>query len=189
MDADVTQILKAIDQGDPRASEALLPLVYDELRKLANVRLSNERAGQTLQATGLVHEAYIRLIGPEDSIPQDWDGRGHFFAAAAEAMRRILIDRARAKNAQKRGGGVRRISLDSSIMALDECPAELVELDEALQRFAEIDSQKAELVKLRFFAGLTLTQAAGLMNISLSTAERHWSYARAWLYNELRDDK
>lgn len=188
MTVDVTQILRAIDQGDPRASEALLPLVYDELRKLANVRLSNERAGQTLQATGLVHEAYIRLIGPEDSMPRDWDGRGHFFAAAAESMRRILIDRARAKNAQKRGVGARRISLGSSIMALEEYPAELIELDELLQRFAAIDPQKAELVKLRFFAGLTLKQAAEVMHISLSTAGRHWAYARAWLYNELKDE-
>lgn len=189
MNHDVTQILNAIDQGDARASEALLPLVYEELRNLANARLSNEKAGQTIQATGLVHEAYIRLIGPESSMPQDWDGRGHFFAAAAEAMRRILIDRARAKNALKRGGGGKRIALDSGILALDECPAELIELDEALERFAAFDAQKAELVKLRFFAGLTLKQAAGLLGISLSTAERHWSFARAWLYNELRNDK
>lgn len=187
MTVDVTQILKAIDQGDPRASEALLPLVYDELRKLANVRLNNEQAGQTLQATALVHEAYLRLLGPDEASARTWHNRGHFFAAAAEAMRRILIDRARAQNAQKRGGGARRISLDSSIMALEDCPAELVELDEVLQRFAAFDPQKAELVKLRFFAGLTLNQAAGLLDISLSTAERHWAYARAWLYNELKD--
>jgi len=189
MNHDVTQILNAIDRGDPRASEALLPLVYEELRKLANARLANEQSGQTIQATGLVHEAYLRLLGPESSLPQDWDGRGHFFAAAAEAMRRILIDRARAKNAIKRGGGGRRIALDSGILALEECPAELIELDEALERFAAIDAQKAELVKLRFFGGLTLKQSAGLLGISLSTAERQWAFARAWLYNELRNDK
>jgi len=189
MSSDVTQILIAIDQGDPHASEVLLPLVYEELRKLANARLSIENTGQTIQATGLVHEAYLRLIGPESSMPQDWDGRGHFFAAAAEAMRRILIDRARSKNALKRGGGGRRIALDSGILAIDECPAELLELDEALERFAVIDAQKAGLVKLRFFGGLTLKQAAGLLGISLSTAERQWAFARAWLYNELRDNK
>ena len=189
MKHDVTQILNAIDQGDARASEALLPLVYEELRKLANARLSNEKTGQTIQATGLVHEAYLRLIGPESSMDHGWDGTGHFFAAAAEAMRRILIDRARAKNTLKRGGGGRRIALDSAILALDECPAELIELDEALEKFAAVDTQKAELIKLRFFAGLTLKQAAGLLGISLSTAERQWAFARAWLYNELRDDK
>jgi len=188
MDSNVTQILHAIDQGDPCASEALLPLVYEELRKLANTRLANEKSGQTLQATGLVHEAYLRLLGPDSSMARDWDGRGHFFAAAAEAMRRILIDRARAKNALKRSGRGRRIALDSGILALDECPAELIELDEALERFAAVDAKKAELVKLRFFAGLTLKQAAGLLGISLSTAERQWAFSRAWLYNELRDD-
>lgn len=188
MNAQVTQILNSIDRGDPRASEELLPLVYEELRKLANVRLANEKPGQTLQATGLVHEAFIRLVGPEDSIPAEWDGRGHFFGAAAEAMRRILIDRARARNALKRGGGGRRIQLDFDLVALDECPAELIALDQALQRLAEVDAQKAELVKLRFFAGLTLSQSAGLLGVSLSTAERHWAFARAWLYEELRAD-
>lgn len=189
MNPEITQILIAIDRGDPRASEDLLPLVYEELRSLANIRLASEQAGQTIQATGLVHEAYLRLVGGQESDQSDWDGRGHFFAAAAEAMRRILIDRARAKSAVKRGGSQRRIQLDLNLIALEECPAELVALDEALDRLAEFDVQKAELVKLRFFAGLTLVQAAGLLGISLSTAERHWAFVRAWLYNELREDK
>ena len=189
MNLEITQILHAIDRGDPRASDELLPLVYEELRKLANVRLADEKAGQTIQATGLVHEAYLRLVGPEDSDDVEWDGRGHFFGAAAEAMRRILIDRARAKGTLKRGGSHRRIQLDWTLVALDECAAEFVALDEALGRLAEMDAQKAELVKLRFFAGLTLQQSASALGISLSTAERHWAFARAWLYNELQEDK
>ncbi len=189
MNPEITQILSAINQGDPRASDELLPLVYEELRKLANVRLAGEKAGQTIQATGLVHEAYLRLLGPEDLNDVEWDGRGHFFGAAAEAMRRILIDRARAKGTQKRGGNHRRIQLDWTLVAIDDCAAEFIALDEALDRLAEMDAQKAELVKLRFFAGLTIEQSANSLGISLSTAERHWSFARAWLYNDLREEK
>ena len=185
MNDDVTKILSAIEAGDPKAAKDLLPLVYDELRRLADARLAREKPGQTLQATALVHEAYLRLIGPDEQNGIEWDGRGHFFAAAAEAMRRILIDRARSKATMKRGGGVLRISLDPGMMALDEVPAELIELDEALQRFAEDEPLKAELVKLRFFAGLTLKQAASVLGISPSTADRYWSFSRAWLYKEL----
>lgn len=188
MQHEVTQIFEAIDRGDPRASEALLPLVYDELRRLADSRLASEHTPQTLQATGLVHEAYLRLIGPNPDQPPGWDGRGHFFAAAAEAMRRILIDRARARNAQKRGGGTaRRISLNACVASLDQSPSELLELDEVLEQFQKIDTQKAELVKLRFYAGLTMPQAAEVLGISLSTAERHWAFARAWLFSRLSD--
>ena len=185
MPSDVTHILQEIDRGDPRAAEALLPLVYSELRRLADVRLAREQPGQTLQPTALVHEAYLRLLGPDEQQADGWDGRGHFFSAAAEAMRRILIDRARAKNAKKRGGDGRRIPLDPDMLVLDECPAELLELDEVLERFAKEDAKKAELVKLRFFAGLTLKQAAVVMGISSSTADRYWAFSRAWLYSEL----
>ncbi len=186
MQHEVTQILEAIDRGDPRASESLLPLVYDELRRLADARLGNERSSQTLQATGLVHEAYLRLVGPDPDHPPGWDGRGHFFAAAAEAMRRILIDRARARNAQKRGGGnARRIPLDACVATLGESPGDLLELDEVLGQLLRVDPQKAELVKLRFFAGLTMPQAAEVLGVSLSTAERQWAFARAWLYSRL----
>ena len=153
------------------------------------MRLPGEKAGQTIQATGLVHEAYMRLVGPEDSGDVEWDGRGHFFGAAAEAMRRILIDRARAKGTLKRGGNHRRIQLDWTLEALDDYPGEFIALDEALGQLALVDTQKAELVKLRFFAGLTLQQAANSLGISLSTAERHWAFARAWLYNDLREEK
>lgn len=189
MNLEITQILHAIDRGDPRASDELLPLVYEELRKLANVRLAGEKVGQTIQATGLVHEAYLRLVGPADPGNVEWDGRGHFFGAAAEAMRRILIDRARAKRTLKRGGDHQRIQLDWTLIALDENPAEFLALDEALGRLVETDALKGELVKLRFFAGLTLQQAAVSLGISLSTAERHWAFARAWLYKELQEDK
>jgi RNA polymerase sigma factor (TIGR02999 family) len=188
MNPNITQILNSIGLGDPRASEELLPLVYEELRKLAHVRLSHEQAGQTLQATGLVHEAYLRLVGPEHADEIDWDGRGHFFGAAAEAMRRILIDRARAKATQKRGGDRKQIRLDWTLVALDDCVTEFIALDEALIRLEKTDARKAELVKLRFFAGLTLQQASQSLGISLSTAERDWAFARAWLYNELREE-
>jgi RNA polymerase sigma factor (TIGR02999 family) len=187
---EVTQIFEAIDRGDPRASEALLPLVYEELRRLADSRLAREHSTQTLQATGLVHEAYLRLIGPNPNEHAGWDSRGHFFAAAAEAMRRILIDRARARNAQKRGGGsARRISLRASVATLDESPSDLLELDEALEQLSGVDPMKGELVKLRFYAGLTMPQAADVLGISLSTAERQWAFARAWLFSRLGDDQ
>jgi RNA polymerase sigma factor (TIGR02999 family) len=177
---DVTRVLAAIDQGDPEAAEQLLPLVYDELRKLAAQRLAQEKAGQTLQATALVHEAYLRLVGGEQT--QDWDGRRHFFAAAAEAMRRILIDRARHKQTRKAGGGRRRVDLDDIQPALaEENGDRLLTLDEALSQLEAEDPRKAELVKLRFFAGLTAEQAAAALGVSTSTAEKDWAYARSWL--------
>lgn len=185
MTTDVTRILSAVESGDPRAAAELLPLVYEELRKLADARLSQERAGQTLQATALVHEAYLRLVGPEGEAGRDWDSRGHFFAAAAEAMRRILIDRARARGAVKRGGSAKRLVLDPEMLMLDAVPAELTDLDEALGRLEVEDPQKAALVKLRFFGGLTLKQAAAALGLPATTADRHWAYARAWLYQAL----
>ena len=178
--SDVTSVLAAIDQGDPQAAAQLLPLVYEELRKLAAQRLAQEKAGQTLEATALVHEAYLRLVGGERA--QDWDGRGHFFAAAAEAMRRILIDRARHKQTQKAGGGRRRLDLDAIEPALGEANGDrLLALDEALRQLEAEDPRKAELVKLRFFAGLTAEQAAAALGVSTSTAEKDWAYARSWL--------
>lgn len=185
MQADVTRILEAIDGGDAQASSELLPLVYRELRSLAEARLAKERPGQTLQATALVHEAYLRLLGPEGQAGPGWDNRGHFFAAAAEAMRRILIDRARSRGAIKRGGSARRLKLDPALLTLDETPSEVADLDEALTRFETEDPQKAALVKLRFYAGLTQEQAAAVLGISISTADRHWAYARAWLFDAL----
>ena len=178
--SDVTRILDAIVQGDPRPAEQLLPLVYDELRQLAAHRLAQEAPGQTLQATALVHEAYLRLVGGEQ--PRDWDGRRHFFAAAAEAMRRILIDRARHKQTRKAGGGCRRLDLDDIEPALEEESGDrLLALDEALRRLEAEDPRKAELVKLRFFAGLSAEQAAAALGVSISTAEKDWAYARSWL--------
>jgi len=177
---DVTRILSAIEQGDLSAAEQLLPLVYDELRQLAAQRLAHEQPGQTLQATALVHEAYLRLVGGEQT--QDWDGRRHFFAAAAEAMRRILIDRARHKQTRKAGGGRRRLDLDDIEPALEEGNGDrLLALDEALRQLEAEDPRKAELVKLRFFAGLTAEQAAAALGVSTSTAEKDWAYARSWL--------
>lgn len=181
----VTEVLDAIEEGEAGASEALLPLVYTELRKLAARRLARETPGQSLQATELVHEAYLRLVGPEHRPGGRWDSRAHFFAAAAEAMRRILIDRARAKGALKRGGNPKRLRLDLDALASDELQAELLDLDEALEKLAAEDPGKAQLVQLRFFAGLTLEEAAGMLGISPATADRHWSYARAWLYRKL----
>jgi RNA polymerase sigma factor (TIGR02999 family) len=178
MDA-ITQILNAIEHGDPHAAEQLLPLVYDELRKLAAERMAQEKPGQTLQATALVHEAYLRLVGGEQT--RDWDGRGHFFAAAAEAMRRILIDRARHKQTRKAGGGRRRLDLDVEPVLEEEGDDRLLALDEALRQLEAEDPRKAELVKLRFFAGLTAEQAAAALGVSLSTAEKDWAYARSWL--------
>ncbi len=182
--SDVTRILSAIEQGDPKAAEQLLPLVYDELRKLAAQRLAQERPGQTLQATALVHEAYLRLVGtPAES---RWDSCGHFFAAAAEAMRRILIDRARRKTRPKHGGDRQRVDLDEAV-AVAEPPHDLLALDQALAKLTQEEPRKAELVKLRFFAGLTIPEAAKVLGISTATAERHWNYARVWLYAELHD--
>ena len=177
---DVTRILSAVEHGDPTAAEQLLPLVYDELRRLAAQRLAREKPGQTLQATALVHEAYLRLVGGDQ--PRDWDGRAHFFAAAAEAMRRILIDRARHKQTHKAGGGRRRLDLDAIEPALEEGDGDrLLALDDALRQLEAEDPRKAELVKLRFFAGLTAEQAAAALGVSTSTAEKDWAYARSWL--------
>jgi RNA polymerase sigma factor (TIGR02999 family) len=178
----VTRILAAIEQGDPQAAERLLPLVYDELRRLAAHKLSREAAGQTLDATALVHEAYLRLVGHDDQ--GRWKDRGHFFAAAAQAMRRILVDNARRKRAQKRGDGLQRQPLDA--IAAPEIDEELVALDEALEKLAEADPIKARLVELRYFAGLTGEQAAQVLAISPATADRHWAFARAWLRTAVR---
>ena len=181
----VTRILSAIQSGDGQAAEHLLPLVYEELRKLAAARLSDEKPGQTLQATALVHEAYLRLVDVEQA--QRWDSRGHFFAAAAEAMRRILIDNARRKGRPKHGGDRNRVNLDAAAAVTGPTtPTDnLLVLDEALCRFALAEPAKAELVKLRFFAGLTIPQAADALGISEATAQRYWTFARAWLYCEV----
>jgi RNA polymerase sigma factor (TIGR02999 family) len=184
--SDVTRILSAIEHGDPHAAEKLLPLVYDELRKLAAQKLAQEKAGQTLQATALVHEAYLRLVGSD--MNQHWDGRNHFFVAAAEAMRRILIDRARRKQTEKHGGKCERIDLDDIEAVTDSRAAELVALDEALTKFAAEDPIKAQLVTLRFFAGLSVEEAADALGIARATAFRYWAYARTWLYCELRGE-
>jgi RNA polymerase sigma factor (TIGR02999 family) len=183
--SDVTRILTAIDNGDTEAAKSLLPLVYDELRKLAALRMAKEAAGHTLQATDLVHEAYLRLVGPDRDSDRGWDSRGHFFAAAAEAMRRILIDHARAKGSAKRGGSLRTLKLDASHLTLGRVPAELLDLDESLAKLGQEDPVKAELVKLRFFTGLTLDEAAKVLGISPATTDRYWSYARAWLYDDM----
>jgi RNA polymerase sigma factor (TIGR02999 family) len=179
---EITRILSALQRNDGGVPEQLLPLVYDELRKLAAQRLAQEKPGQTLQATALVHEAYLRLVDVDQ--PQHWKGRGHFFAAAAEAMRRILIDNARRRNAQKRGKGWQRQELEA--IAAPETDDQLLALDEALKKLAAIEPIKAKLVELRYFAGLTGAQAAEVLGISLSTADRHWAYARAWLQTEIR---
>jgi RNA polymerase sigma factor (TIGR02999 family) len=189
MKDEVTSILSAIQQGDPQAAERLWPLVYDELRKLAARKLARENAGQTLQATALVHEAYLRLVGSDQD--PSWESRGHFFAAAAEAMRRILIDRARDRKRRKRGGSRRRQDLDLESILEDNAPADdLIDLDEAITRLAGIDAQAAALVKLRLFAGLTVAHAAAALGISRRTAERNWTFARTWLFGQLgpRDD-
>ena len=180
---EVTQILTKLERGQAHAAAELLPLVYDELRRLAAWRLANEQPGQTLQATALVHEAYLRLVGKDD--PQ-WNGRRHFFAAAAEAMRRILVENARRKKRLKHGGQMERVELEDSNLPAPLPDDELLALDEALDRFAQVDPRAAELVKLCFFAGLTQEQAAKELGVSLSTAERTWAYARAWLFREIR---
>jgi RNA polymerase sigma factor (TIGR02999 family) len=181
--SDVTRVLSAIEQGDPHAAEQLLPLVYDELRKLAAQKLAQEKPGQTLQATGLVHEAYLRLVGVEKA--QHWESRGHFFAAAAEAMRRILIDNARRRRSQRRGGQAERRSLEGLEAAPPASDDELLAVNEALQRLDQVAPSKAELVKLRYFGGLTIPEAAQVLGISITTANRYWAYARAWLHEEL----
>jgi RNA polymerase sigma factor (TIGR02999 family) len=189
--SEVTRILSAIEQGAPNAAEQLLPLVYDELRKLASQKLAQEKPGQTLQATALVHEAYIRLVqSPQrkQGIPEEhWDSRGHFFAAAAEAMRRILIDQARRKRRPKHGGDRKRLDLNEGL-SLSEAPDDyLLALDEALAKLTLEEPAKAELVKLHFFAGMTLEDAGRILGIAPRTAKRHWAYARAWLYAAIRD--
>ena len=181
---DVTRILSAIEQGDPHAAEQLLPLVYDELRQLAAQKLGSEKPGQTLQATALVHEAYLRLVGQEQ-LPSYRD-RGHFFTAAAEAMRRILIDNARRKRTEKHGGARQRLDLDDVEVAADTRSPDLLALDEALTQLAAEDPVKAQLVTLRYFGGLSVQEAAETLGMSRATADRYWSYARIWLYCELR---
>ena len=182
--AEVTQILNAIREGQPQAAEELLPLVYDELRRLAAARLAHERPGQTLQATALVHEAYLRLVGDESQT--QWEHRGHFFAAAAEAMRRILVENARRKHRLKHGGNLHRTALTGLDVAADTPDEQLLAVDEALNRFAALDPVGAQLVKLRFFVGLPNAEAARLLGIPERTAKRTWAYARAWLHEELK---
>jgi len=182
---DVTRILADIEQGDPRAAEQLLPLVYDELRKLAAQQMAHENPGQTLQATALVHEAYIRLVGDQPG-EQNWDGRGHFFAAAAEAMRRILVDSARRRGAQKRGGDVERIHFADLQAQSGEEQIDLLALDDALKKLEELHPEKARVIKLRFFAGCTLEETAEILGISRATTQRTWAYARAWLFGQLQ---
>jgi RNA polymerase sigma factor (TIGR02999 family) len=181
--SEVTRILSAIEQGDPHAAEQLLPLVYDELRRLAADKLAQEKPGQTLEPTALVHEAYLRLVKP-GAQPQ-WDNRGHFFAAAAEAMRRILVDVARHKSSLKCGGELIRHDLDEVQLAARELDDNVLAIDEALGKLAAKEPVKAELVKLRYFAGFTTAEAAQLLGISDATAERYWTYARAWLHREI----
>jgi RNA polymerase sigma factor (TIGR02999 family) len=183
---EVTRILSAIEQGDPHAAEQLLPILYDELRQLAAAKLAQEGPGQTLEPTALVHEAYLRLVGPGEE--RHWDNCGHFFAAAAEAMRRILVENARRKRSAKHGGGRVRHDVDEVQAAAPEPAEDLVALDEALDRLAAQDPLKAELIKLRHFAGLTIEQAAQALGISMTTANRYWAYARAWLHQEIIGD-
>jgi RNA polymerase sigma factor (TIGR02999 family) len=184
--SEVTRILEAAQQGDPTAAEKLLPLVYDELRRLAAHKMAHEAAGQTLQPTALVHEAWLRLTA---SANRGWDGRGHFFGAAAEAMRRILVDRAREKKALKRGGDFERVDIDAIELPSPMPDDELLALDEALDRLAAVDTRAAEMVKLCFFVGLTQEEAARELGVSLATAERIWAFARAWLLREVRKER
>jgi RNA polymerase sigma factor (TIGR02999 family) len=183
--SDVTHILSAIEQGDPHAAAQLLPLVYEELRKLAAQKMAQETPGQTLQATGLVHEAYLRLVDVEQA--QHWNSRGHFFAAAAEAMRRILIDCAREKLAVKRGGDRKRVPLATIDPPAGTPPEDLLALDEALEQLTRLDPTAGQLVKLRYFAGLSVEQAAASLNLATATAYRHWTFARAWLHRQVAD--
>jgi RNA polymerase sigma factor (TIGR02999 family) len=182
---EVTRILEAIAQGDPRAAGELLPLVYDELRRLAAQRLAQEKPGQTLQATALVHEAYLRLVG--GNLEQPWNSRGHFFAAAAEAMRRILVETARRKRRVRHGGGRQRLDLDQLELSADEVSDDLLALDEALEKLAAEEAEAAQVVQLRYFAGLSIEQTAAALGISVRTANRHWAFARAWLFQQLRE--
>ena len=182
---DVTKILAQVESGDPQAAGELLPLVYEELRKLAAARLAHERPGQTLGATALVHEAYLRLVGPADEAPPQWKGRGYFFAAAAEAMRRLLIEQARRKKRLRHGGDRRRIDLDSQLVVSNGSDQSLLAINDALERLALDEPEAASVVKLRYFAGLTMEETAEAMNISVRTTHRHWTYARAWLYQQL----
>jgi RNA polymerase sigma factor (TIGR02999 family) len=181
--SELTQILEAIDRGEKQAAQDLLPLVYDELRKLASQQLTHEKPGQTLQATALVHESYLRLVGQGEK--QDWHGRGHFFAAAAEAMRRILIENARHKQAKKHGGGKRRLNLDHTDKLAAASADDLLALDEVLERLTRHDPKAAQLVKLHCFAGLTVEQAAEAIDLSRTNAYRLWTFARAWLHSQL----
>ena len=183
--SDVTRILSQIEQGDAQAAEQLLPLVYDELRKLAAVRLAQEKPGQTLQATALVHEAYVRLVGNECQEPMKWDSRGHFFAAAAEAMRRILVENARRKKRLKHGGELDRVEVELANLPTRMADGDLIALDEALEKLQQEDPLKAQLVTLRFFGGLTIEQASEVLKISRVTAFRYWTFARAWLHHEI----
>jgi RNA polymerase sigma factor (TIGR02999 family) len=181
--SEVTRILAAIEGGDPRAAEELLPLVYNELRKLAAARLAHEQPGQTLQATALVHEAYLRLVDVEEA--QHWNSRGHFFAAAAEAMRRLLVDNARRKKALQRGGGRQRLDISVVEPEAPRLSEDVLALNDALEKLEQLDRNKANLVKLRYFAGMTMEQAAEAVGISAATAHRYWNYARAWLHQEI----
>jgi RNA polymerase sigma factor (TIGR02999 family) len=184
--SDVTQIIEAVARGDKHASEQLLPIIYQELRTLAASKLAQEPPGQTLEATALVHEAYVRLVDSEEE--QKWKHRGHFFAAAAEAMRRILVEKARRKQRVKHGGEHDRVEMDDERLVCSVPSEQIVALDEALERFAQEEPEKAQLVKLRFFAGLSIEEAAEVLGISRATASRHWTYARAWLYNAVAAD-
>lgn len=177
---EITRILSAIEQGDTHAAEQLLPLVYEALRQLAAEKLAQEKPGQTLQATALVHEAYLRLVDTEKE--QQWNSRGHFFAAAAEAMRRILVEKARHKRGLKHGGALRRVNLEDAVSCIQEPADELLSLNEALDALAREDPRKAQLVKLRYFAGLSVQEAADVLGISRATADRYWAYAKVWLY-------
>ncbi len=182
---DVTRILMAIENGDSSATDELLPLVYQELRKLAAAKLSKEKPGQTLHPTMLVHEAYVRLVDVDN--PQQWNGRGHFFGAAAEAMRRILVEKARRKQSRKHGADMQRVELDTAIAAIENPVEDLLALDDALTRFEQQWPEKAKLVKLKYFAGLTIPEASQALGISTATAERYWKFARTWLHSQLKD--
>jgi RNA polymerase sigma factor (TIGR02999 family) len=183
---EITRVLQAVEAGDQQAAARLLPLVYDELRQLASQKLAHEKPGQTLQPTALVHEAYLRLLGKGDE--PSWDGRGHFFAAAAEAMRRILVENARRKHSRKHGGGLKRHDAEEAPLAAPEPAEDLLALDQALNQLAALDPIKAEVVKLRYFAGMTIEESAAVLGISATTAKRYWTYARAWLYQEMTGD-
>ena len=183
---DITQILSQIESGDAVAAEELLPLVYDELRKLATQRMGHEKAGQTLQATALVHEAYLRLVDVNQA--QHWNSRGHFFAAAAEAMRRLLVERARRKKRMRHGGGHKRLDLDTELFISSDGDEMVLAINDALERLAVEEPEAVEVVKLRYFAGLTIEETAAAMSISVRTVNRHWTYARAWLYQQLGNE-